>query len=352
MKLSLYSFVGSAMVLVGLLAAFVISGASTLSLPELAGFHFPRSFQFWAFPLVFVGFGILAGLWPFHTWAPTGHVAAPTAASMLLAGIVMKLGAYGCLRVAMTLFPEGLQSWGFSFLGIGSWREVISLLAVVGILYGAMVALVQSDLKFVVGYSSVSHMGFVLLGLMTLNSTGLSGAVLQMFSHGIIAGLLFAVVGRMLYDRTHTRQLAELQPMSLARHLPFAAITFVLAAVASMGLPGFSGFVAELQILVGAWKAFPGFGILAGVGVVISVAYSLRALQKTFYSESDDGGRSQLPNGHEGGLGRISVPEKIGAIFLLSVSLLVGLYPDCLLRLIGPSLTLPMFEWIGKGGGL
>ena len=127
--------------------------------------NLPVSFQMWAFPLVFVGFGILAGLWPFHTWAPTGHVAAPTAASMLLAGVVMKLGAYGCLRVAMGLFPHGMDPWGWSFAGIGSWRDVFALLAVIGIVYGAMVALVQKDFKFVIGYSSVSHMGFVLLGL-------------------------------------------------------------------------------------------------------------------------------------------------------------------------------------------
>jgi NADH-quinone oxidoreductase subunit M len=252
----------------------------------------------------------------------------------------------------MTLFPEGLHPWGVSFFGLGSWRDVLSLLAVIGILYGAMVALVQSDLKFVVGYSSVSHMGFVLLGLMTLNSTGLSGAVLQMFSHGIIAGLLFAVVGRMLYDRTHTRQLAELEAMNLARHLPFAAVTFVLAAVASMGLPGFSGFVAELQVLIGAWQAFPGFAILAGAGVVISVAYSLRALQRSFFAESQNAGKTRLHDEGRGMFDRISVPEKIGAILLLSVSLFVGLYPDCLLRLIGPSLTLPMFDWLGKGGAL
>ena len=177
MKLALYSFVGSAMVLVGLIAAYVVSGAHTLSLIELARYPFPHAFQVWVFPMVFVGFAILAGLWPFHTWAPTGHVAAPTAASMLLAGVVMKLGAYGCLRVAMTLFPEGLEVW----------RGAIAILAVIGIVYGAMVALVQKDFKFVIGYSSVSHMGFVLLGLVTLNTIGLSGAVLQMFSHGIIA---------------------------------------------------------------------------------------------------------------------------------------------------------------------
>src|SRR5439155_16077038 len=242
----------SAMVLVGLIAAYVIAGANSFSLVELAKYPFPRQFQMWAFPLVFTGFAILAGLWPFHTWAPTGHVAAPTAASMLLAGVIMKLGAYGALRVAMTLFPEGLAAW----------RGVIAGLAVIGIVYGAMVALVQKDFKFVIGYSSVSHMGFVLLGLMTLTSIGLSGAVLQMFSHGIIAGLLFAVVGRMVYDRTHTRELSELQGMNLSKAIPFAAFTFVIGGLASMGLPGFSGFVAELQVLIGAWRAFPGLAIL------------------------------------------------------------------------------------------
>jgi NADH-quinone oxidoreductase subunit M len=217
----------------------------------------PVSFQMWCFPLVFTGFAILAGMWPFHTWAPTGHVAAPTAASMLLAGVVMKLGAYGCLRVGIWLFPHGLDPWGFSLLGVGSWRDVFAVLAVIGIVYGALVALAQTDFKFVIGYSSVSHMGFVLLGLMTLNQIGVTGAVLQMFSHGIIAGLLFAIVGRIVYDRTHTRQLAELETMHLSRRLPFAAWAFVIAGMASMGLPGFSGFVAELQVLVGAWMAKP-----------------------------------------------------------------------------------------------
>ena len=192
MKLALYSFVGSAMVLIGLLAAYTASGSHSTRLADLGHAGLPVSFQMWCFPLVFVGFAILAGMWPFHTWAPTGHVAAPTAASMMLAGVVMKLGAYGCLRVAIGLFPHGLDPWGFSFIGIGSWRDVFAWLAVIGIVYGALVALAQSDFKFVIGYSSVSHMGFVLLGLMTLNQIGVNGAVLQMFSHGIIAGLLFA----------------------------------------------------------------------------------------------------------------------------------------------------------------
>jgi NADH-quinone oxidoreductase subunit M len=351
MKLALYSFAGSAMVLIGLIAAFVVAGGKTMNLVELARFPFPHSFQMWAFPLVFVGFGILAGLWPFHTWAPTGHVAAPTAASMLLAGVVMKLGAYGCLRVAMTLFPRGLDPWGYMVLGFGSWRDLLSVLAVIGIVYGAMVALVQRDFKFVIGYSSVSHMGFVLLGLLTLNTVGLSGAVLQMFSHGIIAGLLFAVVGRMVYDRTHTRELADLQRMNLSKLIPFAAVTFTLASMASMGLPGFSGFVAELQVLIGAWQASPTLAVLAGLGVLIGVAYAVRVLQLAFFGDQAppapaDGTERNAPVTLE----PISVPERIGAAVLIGTSLLIGLYPRLLLDLISPSFGSPLFDWLPKGG--
>jgi len=351
MKLALYSFVGSAMVLVGLIAAYVVAGAKTMSLPALAHFPFPQSLQLWVFPLVFVGFGILAGLWPFHTWAPTGHVAAPTAASMLLAGVVMKLGAYGCLRVALTLFPHGLDAGGFSLLGLGSWRDVLSLLAVVGIVYGAMVALVQRDLKFVIGYSSVSHMGFVLLGLLTLNTVGLSGAVLQMFSHGIIAGLLFAVVGRMVYDRTHTRELGILEGMSLNKTMPFAAVTFTIASVASMGLPGFSGFVAELQVLIGAWHAFPTLAVVTGFGILVGVVYTLRALQRAFFAEGKTGDPTAEPKGqHHADLEPISVPERIGAAILIASTLLIGLYPRLLLDLIVPSFGSSLFDWLPKGG--
>src|SRR5882724_11452840 len=262
------------------------------SLPVSTRSHTP------GFLLTFVGFAILAGMWPFHTWAPTGHVAAPTAASMLLAGVVMKLGAYGCLRVAMTLFPAGMDPWRFSLLGLDSWRDVFSLLAVIGIVYGAMVALVQKDFKFVIGYSSVSHMGFVLLGLMTLNLTGLNGAVLQMFSHGIIAGLLFAVVGRMVYDRTHTRELSDLGVMNLNQMIPFAAVTFTLASVASMGLPGFSGFVAELQVLIGAWHLSPTLAVVAGFGILVGVAYTLRALLLAFFHDAPAASSNTAGHGH------------------------------------------------------
>jgi NADH-quinone oxidoreductase subunit M len=284
--------------------------------------------------LVFTGFAILAGLWPLHTWAPTGHVAAPTAASMLLAGVVMKLGAYGCLRVAMTLFPLGLKAW----------HNHAALLALIGIVYGAMVALVQRDLKFVIGYSSVSHMGFVLLGLMTLNAMGLQGAVLQMFSHGIIAGLLFAVVGRMVYDRTHTRDLEELSGLKLSRVLPFAAVCFVVGGLASMGLPGFSGFVAELQVLIGAWHAFPRFALGAGLGMVLGVAYILRALQKAFFGEgrieASPAARAYEP---------ITLPERVGAVILMVTTTVIGLYPKLLLDVIGPSVD-QVLQGLRQGG--
>ena len=328
MKLALYSFVGSAMALVGLIAAFVIAGGKTMNLLELARFPFPHSFQMWAFPLVFVGFAILAGLWPFHTWAPTGHVAAPTAASMLLAGVVMKLGAYGCLRVAMTLFPHGLDPWGFTVLGLGSWRDLLSLLAVIGIVYGAMVALVQRDFKFIIGYSSVSHMGFVLLGLATLNRDGMSGAILQMFSHGIVASLLFAVVGRMVYDRTHTRQLDELG--GLAKTLPFACVTFVIGGAASMGMPGFSGFVAEVQVLIGAFKMSPWLAVAAALSIAVTAAYILNAIHKVFFGKDDE---------HHGtaevhALPPITVHEIVAAVMLMAALVIIGLFPSVMLDMI------------------
>ena len=334
MKLALYSFVGSAMVLIGLLAAYAATGSHSTGIVELSHAALPASFQMWAFPLVFVGFAILAGMWPFHTWAPTGHVAAPTAASMLLAGVVMKLGAYGCLRVAMGLFPHGMDPWGFSFLGMGSWRDVFAVLAVIGIIYGALVALVQTDFKFVIGYSSVSHMGFVLLGLMTLNQIGMTGAVLQMFSHGVLAGLLFGIVGRIVYERTHTRQLAELETMHLSKRLLFAAWGFAIAGMASMGLPGFSGFVAELQVLAGSWKADPWWTAAAGIGILIGVAYTWRALQKAFFSDTAPAAHVH-DHSHE--LAAMTWPEVTGFALLGAASLLVGLWPRVLLDAIEPA---------------
>ncbi len=340
MKLALYSFVGSAMVLVGALAIYTTAGLGSFDLLRLAGATLPAAFQAWAFPLVFVGFAILAGLWPFHTWAPTGHVAAPTAASMLLAGVVMKLGAYGALRVGLMVLPEGAKLWG----------PAVAALAATGIVYAGLVALVQQDFKFVIGYSSVSHMGFVLLGLGAGNPHGVAGAVMQMFSHGVIAGLLFGVVGRMVYDRTHTRDLTVLEGLGLARALPFAGVTFTLASLASMGLPGFSGFVAELQVLVGAWQAFPVGALAAGIGVVLSVAFTLRVLQRAFLPDSAAGAEA----GRVGAVSPAGVyepitwPEKAGALLLLGTSVAVGLYPRMLLELIDAGLGTPAFAGLRR----
>jgi NADH-quinone oxidoreductase subunit M len=318
MKLTLYSFFGGALVFIGIIAAYVNGGS--LDLNQLAQFPFPAQLQAWAFPILFLGFAVLAGIWPLHTWAPTGHVAAPTAGSMLLAGIVMKLGAYGGLRVAMYIFPQGFQLW----------RNFIVVLAVIGIVYAAAIALRQRDLKFVIGYSSVSHMGFVLFGLATANALGVSGAVLQMFSHGIIGALLFAIAGTMIYRRTHTRDLDALSLMNLSRALPFAAFAFVIACFASIGFPGFSGFPAELFVLIGAWKSYPLAVWIAGLGMVLVAAFTLRALKKSFF----DAAPASRPIA---ALEPITLPEKLGASLLIFSTLAIGIYPKFLLDRIQPA---------------
>jgi NADH-quinone oxidoreductase subunit M len=335
MKLTLYSFFGGIFVFIGILVAYVTAGS--LDLNQLSQFQFSPQLQSWAFPVLFVGFAVLAGIWPLHTWAPTGHVAAPTAGSMLLAGIVMKLGSYAGLRVAMNIYPQGFQMWS-------KW---IAVFAVIGIIYAAAVALRQSDLKFVIGYSSVSHMGFVLLGLATANALGVSGAVLQMFSHGVIAALLFAVAGRMIYRRTHTRELDALAGMNLSRVLPFAAFTFVIASAASMGIPGFSGFAAEITILIGAWKIYPLAVWVTGAGMVLVAAFTLRALKQSFFGEARTGvhvqqGRVALDSDLNEQQS-ITAAEKIGACLLMFTTLAVGLYPKLLLDRIMPAVETMRF---------
>jgi len=227
------------------------------------------------------------------------------------------------------------------------WSKWIAVFAVVGIVYAAAVALRQRDLKFVIGYSSVSHMGFVLLGLATANVLGVSGAVLQMFSHGAIAALLFAVAGRMVYRRTHTRDLDMLAAMNLSHALPFAAFTFVIASAASMGIPGFSGFAAEITILIGAWKAYPLAVWITGAGMVLVAAFTLRALKQSFFGEVDSNvlvqeGRVALDpdwNEQQG----ITVAEKIGACLLMFTTLAIGLYPKLLLDRIMPAVEAMKF---------
>ncbi len=330
MKLTLYSFLGGALVMIGLIAIYATAGkesvATALDLQELARFPIAADVQAWVFPVLFLGFAILGGVWPLHTWAPTGHVAAPTAGSMLLAGIVMKLGAYGALRVAMNLLPAGFQLW----------RDWIVVAAVIGILYAAAVALRQRDLKFVIGYSSVSHMGFVLLGLASATALGAGGAVLQMFSHGVIGALLFAIAG-MVYRRTHTRDIDALSGMALNRTLPFAAFAFVIASAASMGIPGFSGFAAEITILIGTWKNYPHAVWITGIGMVLVAAFTLRALKTAFFGDAIPSGEGNAT------LAPITVPEKVGAGLLMFSTLAIGIYPKFLLDRIMPAVEAMAF---------
>jgi NADH-quinone oxidoreductase subunit M len=330
MKLTMYSIGASALILVGLATAFAASGGTSFDLAHLAAASYPPALQAWAFPVLFLGFAVLAGMWPFHTWAPTGHVAAPTAASMLLAGVVMKLGAYGALCVAMPLFPQGFDQW----------RPVIAALAVIGILHGALTALSQKDLKFVIGYSSVSHMGFILLGLAAATHWGLRGAMLQMISHGIIAGLLFGIAGRVVYERTHTRDLAALKDFDLWKTLPGAALGFTLATAASMGLPGFSGFVAEVSVVIGLWQAWPWLVLAVALGIILTGAFSLRALHKAFFParNATDPAPRALP--------ALSWPEVSAIALLILVSAAIGIYPKPWVLLIDDGLRSPLFQSI------
>ncbi|MBT8044365.1 MAG: NADH-quinone oxidoreductase subunit M [Verrucomicrobiae bacterium] len=330
MKLTMYSIGGSALILIGLVVAYAAAGGTSFAIDHLAAAEYSAGLQNWAFPILFLGFAVLAGMWPFHTWAPTGHVAAPTAASMLLAGVVMKLGAFGALFVAMPLFE----------IGFATWQPVILALAVVGIVYGAFTALQQQDLKFVIGYSSVSHMGFVILGLAAATHWGLRGAVLQMISHGVIAGLLFGIAGRVVYERTHTRDLAELGEFNLWKTLPGAAIAFAMATAASMGLPGFSGFVAEISVVIGVWESYPWFLPVVALGIIITGAFSLRAMYRAFFPDvkTDD---ADLPS-----VSPLTWPEITAIVLLLVVSLSIGIYPKPWVTLIDEGLQSPLFQTI------
>jgi NADH-quinone oxidoreductase subunit M len=330
MKLTMYSIGASALILIGISVAYAAAGGTSVDIAHLAAASYSPALQSWAFPILFLGFTVLAGIWPFHTWAPTGHVAAPTAASMLLAGVVMKLGAFGALCVAMPLFP----------LGFAQWQPVIAGLAVIGIIYGALTALSQKDLKFVIGYSSVSHMGFILLGMAAATHWGLRGAVLQMISHGIIAGLLFGIAGRVVYERTHTRDLAALKEFDLWKTLPGVAIAFTLATAASMGMPGFSGFVAEISVVIGLWQAYPWLTIAVAIGIILTGAFSLRALQKTCFPNRTptDAAAHALPP--------LTWPEISAISLLLAVSLAIGIYPKPWIVLIDDGLRSPLFNSI------
>lgn len=314
MKLTLYLFIGSVIALVGGLAMYFTSGLKTFDLLVLEQAGFSPSFQHFWFPFVFFGFGVLGGIWPFHNWSPDGHVAAPTAVSMFHAGVLMKLGAFAALRVGIMLLPEGARHW--------SW--LILILATVNVVYGALIAMVQTDFKYVIGFSSVSHMGLVMLGFATLNRQGLTGAGLQMFSHGVMTALFFAVVG-MVYDRAHTRDIPKLG--GFVKVMPLVAVAFIIGGLVSMGMPGLSGFIAEFPIFLGLWQRQPVVALVAALGIVITAAYIMRVIGRVFFGS--------MPAELEGHLSAITGQDKLALVLLSGLLILIGIYPAVMAPLVG-----------------
>ncbi len=332
MKLTLYLMGGSAFIILGMVAVYFSGTLRTFDMRLLAqSALFSRDVQIVFFVPLFLGFAVLAGMFPFHTWSPTGHVAAPTAVSMLHAGVLMKLGAYGCLRVAMWIFPEGANYWLLP----------IAIATLINAVYGASIAMTQRDFKFMIGYSSVSHMGLTLMGLAAANTIGMTGAVLQMFAHGVMTALFFAVVGRMVYDRTHTRQFPELG--GLFTVMPFAAIVFIIAGLSSMGMPGLAGFWAEFNIFMGMWQRFPLIAVLAGISIPITAGYILIAVYRVFFGEIKNPEFRHLP--------KLTVQEYAAGIILVVVLIVSGLYPAYLTEPIEASMQ-PIAEALARAGTL
>lgn len=329
MKLTLYLFIGSVVSLVGALAMYWVSyqntGILTFDMLQLEKAGFSASFQnVWFLP-VFLGFAVLGGIWPFHNWSPDGHVAAPTAVSMFHAGVLMKLGAFAALRVGIMLLPEGAKYWSLLILA----------LATVNIVYGAFIAFVQTDFKYVIGFSSVSHMGLVLLGFATLSREGLTGAGVQMFSHGVMTALFFAVVG-MVYDRAHTRHIPDLG--GFVKIMPWAAVGFIIGGFVSMGMPGFSGFIAEFPIFLGVWKTQWLIAVIAVISIVVTACYVLLVVRRVFFG--------QMPEKLEGHITPITPFDKVAIAALSILMIAIGLFPalmvpvvqagvDNILRLLG-----------------
>ena len=317
MKLTLYLFVGSVVSLVGVLAMYWVqyqnTGVLSFDMLAMESAGFSQAFQdIWFLP-VFLGFAVLGGIWPFHNWSPDGHVAAPTAVSMFHAGVLMKLGAFAALRVGIMLLPQGAQTWQWLLL----------LFAAVAVVYGAYIAFVQKDLKYMIGFSSVSHMGLVMLGFATLNRTGLTGAGVQMFSHGVMTALFFAITG-MIYDRSHTRQIPELGGMS--KIMPYATIGFIIGGLVSMGMPGFSGFVAEFPIFMGVWGAQWLVAVIASISIVITAAYILRNIRQVFFGE--------MPEKLEGHMTDVTVLDKVAITTLCLFMIVIGLFPSFMVPMV------------------
>ncbi len=306
MKLTLYLFIGSVVSMIGALVMYWTSGLHTFDMLVLETAKFSPAFQkIWFLP-VFLGFAILGGIFPFHNWSPDGHVAAPTAVSMFHAGVLMKLGAFAALRVGIMLLPQGAKFWA----------PLIIVLALVNIVYGAFIASVQTDFKYVIGFSSVSHMGLVMMGFATLTPEGLTGAGVQMFSHGIMTALFFAAVG-MVYDRAHTRQIPELGGM--IKPLPLVGIGVIVGSLVSMGMPGFSGFIAEFPIFMGMWKTHAIVAIIAAISIVVTASYVLLVVRRVFFGK--------MPEALEGHITPIRTLDKIALVLLMALMIGIGLFP-------------------------
>ena len=311
MKLTLMLMGGSAFLLLGILGIYFGSGATTMNILEIAGLaNIPVNVQYIFFPVTFLGFGVLGALFPFHTWSPDGHASAPTSVSMLHAGVLMKLGGYGCFRIAMYLLPQAAQDLAWIFI----------VLTTISVVYGALSAISQTDLKYINAYSSVSHCGLVLFALLMMTRTSCTGAILQMLSHGLMTALFFALIG-MIYGRTHTRDIRELS--GLMKIMPFLSVGYIIAGLANLGLPGFSGFIAEMTIFVGSFEQPDLFHrvvtIIACTSIVITAVYILRVVGKILYGK--------VKNEHHLALTDATWDERFTVICLIACVAGLGIAP-------------------------
>jgi len=305
MKLTIMLVAASILIFMGIFAVFQEAGLGTFDLQRLYAYEFDPDFQKAVFPLFLIGCGVLAGLWPFHTWSPDGHVSAPTAVSMLHAGVLMKLGAFGIIRLGIQLLPAGAEFWMPGLL----------ILATANVVYGAFAATAQRDFKYMIGYSSVSHMGLVLMGLATMNVIGVNGAVLQMFAHGVMTALFFAMVGS-VYDQAHTRDMTLFS--GLVQRMPLFVFFFGVAGLASLGLPGLAGFIAEFHVFVGTFQTYPWAGALGIFAAMLTAVYILRMWSMSFFGPFNE---------RWSGLQEMTYLERGTAVLLLAFILFLGLWP-------------------------
>lgn len=330
MKLTLMLMGGSALLLVGILGIYYQSGATSMNILEICKTNIPIQAQYYLFPLTFMGFGVLGAMFPFHTWSPDGHASAPTAVSMLHAGVLMKLGGYGCFRVAIYLMPQAAHELAWIFL----------ILTGISVVYGAFSAIVQTDLKYINAYSSVSHCGLVLFAILMLNQTAMTGAVMQMLSHGLMTALFFALIG-MIYGRTHTRLITEMG--GLMKVIPFFGVSYVIAGLASLGLPSLSGFVAEMTIFVGAFQETDTFHrvltIVACTSIVITAVYILRVVGKILYGA--------LQDKHHEHLDPATWYERLSVVTLIAAIFAVGSAPFWISSMISDS-VMPVITQLAK----